>query len=108
MDLSTVNNNVYIAGVALLLLNIGSRHLMGDIGKFLEGVLSHDVVKKIVLLALFFVATRNVVVSLVLTVVTCIIIYGLFNEKSKYSLVPVDGDIKKYILKYYKGNEGWS
>ena len=102
MDFSIVNNNVYIAGVSMLLLNIGSRFVMGDIGKFLEGILSHDIVKKIVLLALFFVATRNVVVSVVLTVVSCVIIYGLFNEKSKYSLIPVDSDIKKYIRKYYK------
>jgi hypothetical protein len=101
MDFAYVNNNAYMAGFSLLMLNVGSRYIMADIGGFLEKVLAHDLVKKLVLFCMFFVATRNAVTSLVLTVVFSIIIYGFFNEKSRYSLIPNDDLIKRQLSQYY-------
>lgn len=102
LDFSYINTNAYAAGVSLLMLNIGSRYIMGDVGKFLESIISNDIVKKFVLFSMFFVATRNVITSLVLTLIFSIVIYGIFNEKSRYSLVPNDRNIKRTIQEYYE------
>ena len=89
------NNNKYLWGISLLLLNLGSRHIVTDLGKFNESILAHEVVKKFILWSMFFVATRDVLVSCVLTFCFSIIAYGLFNENSKYSLVPNDQKFKQ-------------
>ena len=102
MDFTQINNNTYLAGVSILMLNLGSRYIMGDIGKFLESILNNDITKKIVLFLLFFMGTRNVLTSLILTLIFSIIIYGIFNETSRYSLVPNDAKIKQTIRDYYQ------
>jgi hypothetical protein len=101
LDFSYINGSPYFAGVSLLLLNIGSRYIMNDIGEFLQKILAHDLFKKIILFAMFFVATRDFLTSLTLTGIFIVIIYGFFNEKSKYSLVPSSSKIKKRIADYY-------
>jgi hypothetical protein len=100
IDLSFINTNSYVSGISLLLLNIGSRYLMGDISKFLENIFQTEIFKKIILFALFFVATRDIIKSFVLTLIFSVLIYGLFNEKSRYSLIPNDEMIKKKLQIY--------
>jgi hypothetical protein len=101
LDFSYINGNPYFAGISLLMLNLGSRYIMGDIGEFLENILKNDFTKKLIIVALFFVATRDIVISLVLTIVFTIVVYGLFNEKSRYSLVPNDTKVKNKLKEYY-------
>jgi hypothetical protein len=102
LDFSYINTNPYFAGVSLLMLNLGSRYVVGDIGHFLDNILKHDITKKFIIWALFFVGTRDVIKSLVLTIVFTIIVYGLFNEKSRYSLVPNDKKVKNKLKEYYQ------
>jgi hypothetical protein len=87
-NLQAINDNKYAWGIALLLLNVGSRYLATDLGKFHEAVLSNDLVKRFVLFSLFFVATRDVLIALTLTLVFSVIVYGFLHEKSRFSLVP--------------------
>jgi len=96
-----INNNKYMWGSAMLFLNLGSRFVMADIGKFNEKLLSNDIAKKFILFCLFFIATRDVLTSAILTMAFSVIIYGLFNEQSRYSLVPNDSIIKQKIKNYY-------
>jgi hypothetical protein len=86
----------------MLFLNMGSRFLMADLGAFNEKILSQNLVKKFILFCLFFVATRDIITSLLLTIAFSVIIYGLFNDKSKYSLVPSDPLIKDKMVSYYE------
>jgi hypothetical protein len=95
------NNNKYLWGLSLLMLNIGSRHLLADVGEFVEHVLANTITKMIVLFSLFFVATRDVGASLLLTLITTILLYGLLHEKSKFSLVK-PYDINDTIMQYYR------
>jgi hypothetical protein len=97
-----INGNKYLWGISLLLLNVGSRHIVMDLGKFNENILANSIVKKFVLFCMFFVATRDVLVSLVLTLCFSVIVYGLLNENSRYTLVPHDQSIKQKIREYYE------
>ena len=96
-----INNNKYLWGCSMLFLNIGSRYLVADIGKFNEKLLSQDLAKKFILFCLFFMATRDFLTSIILTIASSILIYGLLNEQSRYSLVPVDSNIKNKLRSYY-------
>jgi hypothetical protein len=86
-----LNNNKVLWGVTMLMLNVGSRYVVADLGKFHESVLSNEYVKKIIVFCMFFVATRDVTTAFLLTVLYILVIDGIFHEKRKFCIVP-----KKY------------
>jgi hypothetical protein len=75
-------------GVSMLLLQFGARYVLGDLGKAHEVLLSHNITKKLVVMAMFFVATRDIVISFVLTIAYIVIIDGILHEDRQFSLVP--------------------
>lgn len=83
-----LNNNKLLLGISMLLLNFGSRHVVADLGYFQEKFLASGIMKKIIVLSLFFVATRDIVISLCLTIIYIIIIDGLLHEKRKFCILP--------------------
>lgn len=90
--LDLLNNNRMFWGVTMLLLNLGSRFVVADLGKFHETILTNEYFKKIILFSMFFVATRDILAAFVLTILYIIVIDGLLHEKHKFCIIP-----KKYI-----------
>jgi hypothetical protein len=86
--IALLNNNKLVWGVTMLLLNVGSRFVVGDLGKFHELVLSNEYVKKIIVFSMFFVATRDIIASFLLTVLYVVIVDGLLHEKRKFCILP--------------------
>lgn len=86
--LAVLNNNKIIWGMSMLLLNFGSRYVIADLGKSHEIILSNEIVKKIIVMSMFFVATRDIVTSFLLTVSYIIIVDGVLHEKRKFCLLP--------------------
>lgn len=85
----SLNNSKYIAGIMMILMNLGSRYISHDISEFQEAVLSSSILRKIFIFTVFFISTRDIVVSVILTVIFVILISGLFNENSKYCILPI-------------------
>lgn len=86
--LMILNQNKVIWGVSMLLLNIGSRYVVADLGKSHEYILSNQIVKKLVVMSMFFVATRDILTSFLLTVSYILIVDGILHEKRAYCLLP--------------------
>lgn len=84
--MASINTNPYFIGVMMLLLNLGGRFLSLEITKEQEKVLSKPEVRRFFLFAVLFVATRNMVVALGLTVIVVLILGYLFNENSDLCL----------------------
>lgn len=87
-----LNGNKFFWGVTMLLLNFGSRFIISDLGKIHEQILANEIVKKIITFSLFFVATRDIIIAFILTVLYIVIIDGILHEKRKFCMVP-----QKYI-----------
>lgn len=83
-----VNNNKVLWGVSMLLLNFGSRYVIADLGKSHELILSNEISKKIIVFAMFFVATRDILTSFLLTLSYILIIDGILHEKRKFCILP--------------------
>ena len=83
-----VNQSKIAWGMSMLLLQFGARYVLGDLGRAHEVLLSHEVTKKMVVMAMFFVATRDIVVSFVLTIAYIVIVDGILHEDRKFSLIP--------------------
>lgn len=82
-----LNESKIFLGITMLVLNIGSKYIIAEIGDFHTRLLDNDLVKRFILFSLFFVATHDVVLALMLTFVFSCIVYGFFHEKSKFSFV---------------------
>lgn len=85
---SLLNTSKIFSGVSMLLINLGSRHVIADLGIAHEKILTNEYVKVIIILAMFFVATRDIIISFCLTVLYIIIVDGLLHEKRPFSLIP--------------------
>lgn len=86
--LGFLNNNKIFWGVTMILLNMGSKYVMADLGRIHEKVLSHEFAKKIIVFSMFFVATRDIFVAFILSVFYVILVDGLMHERRLFSLFP--------------------
>ena len=81
------SNKIFV-GFAILIMNIGSRFVIMDVGKAHEKLLNHELVKKLVVFCMFFVATRDIMTAAILTFAFIILLDGLLNENSRFSILP--------------------
>lgn len=77
-----LDSSPLFAALLVVILNLGGRYLAMDISKSQEAVLVHPITRRIVLFAVLFLATRNVLIALVLTVLISIVFFNLLNEES--------------------------
>ena len=82
------NNNRYLAGIAMILFNVGSRYLVVDMNKNTENLLKTKLMRRITLFSILFIATRDLVTSFVLTTAFLVMTMNLFNEESQYCILP--------------------
>ena len=82
-----LNTNKVFIGCAMLIMNLGSKYIAADLGESVERILKNDLFKKIILFCMVFVATRDVMTSLILTFAFTVVVNGLLNEKSRFNLL---------------------
>ena len=100
---STLNNSKYFSGIMMLLLNVGGKQVSNEISSFQENILNHKVVRRLLVFVVVFIATKDVKISLIVTISFIVIVTGLFNEESKYCVIPKDkvGNTKKILKEEY-------
>ena len=81
-----INTNPYFIGLMMLLLNLGGRFLGLEITKEQERFFQHPWVRRALFFTVLFVATRNVMVALVMTIFVVLFVSILFNENSSFYL----------------------
>ena len=86
--LASLAANKLFLGCAILVMNVGSRFVIMDVGRVHEKLLNNQVVKKVVIFCMFFVATRDIMTALILTFAFIILLEGLLNEHSRFSVLP--------------------
>lgn len=83
-----LSNNKIFAGCILLLTNIGGRYLAIDFPKNMDAIFTkYFILRCIVLFSVFFMATRDIKISILLSLLFFIVIYFFINENSKFCLI---------------------
>lgn len=91
MDLLTLSlvglgsNKIFI-GISMLVVNMGSRFVFQDLTKLHAKIMSHGVFKVICMACIFFTATRDIMLSIILSFIFSMIIYGLLDENRQFNL----------------------
>lgn len=84
----SLNNSKVFAGIIMLMMNIGSRYIQVKFSKSQEAFMKNYVVREVLIFAVCWMATRDLYLSIILTVTFYIITEHLFNEDSKVCLLP--------------------
>ena len=69
-----LNENKYFIGLTMILLNIGARFIIDELDDDLRKIVSQSFVRKFFVFCSFFMATKDVFIALILTIVFVIII----------------------------------
>lgn len=95
MDLTLLadafNNSKFIWGISMAVVNMGSRFVLTDLGKNHEKIFNSPLFKPLIFFSIFFMATRDLRISLILTVIFWILFMGLLHEDSMFCFIPSTG-----------------
>ena len=86
--LNVLNDNKYFAGVIMLVMNIGSKYITIELSKTQEAYFRYTLGRQIIIFSILWVGTRDITISLVLTAVFILLVDYLFNENSKFCIIP--------------------
>lgn len=87
MSIHEVNMNPYVLGIAYILLNLGGRFMVLSVSPAQEAFLQNIVFRPLLLFAIMFIGTRNLVVAFWMTIVVLVALHFLFNENSSWYLL---------------------
>jgi hypothetical protein len=83
-----LNNSKLMWGLCAILLNFGSRFLVMDVTPAQQALFQHPLFKRVVIVCMFFMVTRDVLLSVALGAVAIVVLESLLNEKSRFCLLP--------------------
>ena len=84
----SINNSKYFYAITMILLNMGAKYLEMDLVDSHRQFLSSKAIRRIIIFTVSFVATRDVIASLIITASFVILVLNLFNENSEYCVIP--------------------
>ena len=83
-----LNQSKYFAGLIMIMLNIGSKFVSVQFSKSAEEYFKMNVTKQILVFSMAWMATRDIYTALVITAVFVVLSEHLFNEESRFCVVP--------------------
>ena len=83
-----VNDSKFMAGGAMLMLSIGSKYISIGLSESQEAYLTSSLARQLLIFSVAFIGTKDVITSLILTVIFIVFADYLFNEKSTLCLLP--------------------
>lgn len=86
--LNHINSSKLFIGITMIMLNVGSKYVDFKFTKSQEKLLKEGLAREILIFAIVFMGTRDVVYAILLTAAFIILSEYAFNEKSQYCLIP--------------------
>ncbi len=96
--LSSLNNSKFFAGLIMIMLNIGSKYITIELSKSQEEYLRNSIGRQMLIFAISWMGSRDIIVALTLTGVFNILANHLFNEESNLCIIPKEYRNFKHLL----------
>uniref|UniRef100_A0A6C0C4C2 EF-hand domain-containing protein n=1 Tax=viral metagenome TaxID=1070528 RepID=A0A6C0C4C2_9ZZZZ len=88
MYLGRLNSSKFFAGIVMILLNIGSKYITIELSKSQEAYLRNSLGRQMLIFAISWMGSRDILIALALTAIFNVLANHLFNEKSKFCIIP--------------------
>ena len=85
---SSLNNSKFFAGIIMLMLNIGSKFIILELSETQQAYLHNNIAKQLLIFSIAWIGTRDIYISLIITAVFTVLTGFLFNENSKFCILP--------------------
>jgi hypothetical protein len=96
-SISEINTNPYTIGLAFILVNLGGRFLVLSVTPAQEAFLQNIVFRPLLLFAIMFMGTRNLIVAFWLTITVLVFLHYLLNENSDWYLLASHQQTEKAV-----------
>ncbi len=97
--IQNLNHSKFFAGILMILMNLGSKYISLELSETQDEFFSNIVIRRIMIFVVIFIATKDIIVSLIITSCFIILVSGLFNENSKFCLIKNNCKQTKVISK---------
>ena len=94
-----INSN-WINATLTLLINMGSSYVVSDVQTILKGVFSHKIMKWLVVFAICFLSTKDLHVSLYMSLIFSILIWILLDKQNPNTIPSFKKNVKQYIKNF--------
>jgi hypothetical protein len=86
--LNLLNSSKFVAGIAMIMLNIGSKYVPLGFSKNQEAYLKNGVARQMLIFSIAWMGSKDLVISLLLTAAFTLLAGFVLNENSKYCMLP--------------------
>ena len=86
--LYSLNDSKFFAGIVMLIMNIGSKYVVVELSRTQESFMKYTLGRLLLIFSILWIGTRDIVISLMLTAVFVLLVDYLFNENSRYCIIP--------------------
>jgi hypothetical protein len=89
LDLKEISTNKYFFGVIMIIINFGSRFIIEELTpNQINFLRSNQIVRRIIIFSIFFMATRDILASCILTIIFIILITSVFKDENNGEKYP--------------------
>jgi len=81
-DMKCINENKYFIGFTVILLNIGARFIIDELDDDARSMINDSMVRRFFVFCSFFMATRDIIISITLTIVFVIIVNEFLGHEN--------------------------
>ena len=99
-NVKSLNTSKFFTGIIMLTLNISSKYVTLGLSTSQEEYLKYSLGRQILVFALLWMGTRDIIVALILTCVFILFADYLFNDNSMFCVIP-----SKYLDKVKKEDD---
>jgi hypothetical protein len=86
--LYSLNDSKFFAGIVMLVMNIGSKYAVVELSHTQETFMKYTLGRLLLIFSILWIGTRDILISLILTAVFVALVDYLFNENSRYCIIP--------------------
>ena len=87
--ISNLNTNKFFIGIMMIFMNLGSRYIEIKLTKSQETILK-NIAREVLIFTIAFMGSRDIVIAIIITAAFIILSKYVFNENSKFNILPKD------------------
>ena len=87
-NLRNLSDSKFFMGAVMILMNVASKHINIDLTPSQKKYFQNNVARQLLIFAIAWTATKDIIISLIITAVFHILATHLLNEESSYCIIP--------------------
>jgi hypothetical protein len=102
--MENISSNKYFIGIMMIFMNIGSRYIEIKLTKQQEAIFK-SIARELLIFTIAFMGSRDLFVAFIITAIFILLSNYVFNENSKYNLLPKNFNKLENIMDTNKDGE---